>query len=199
MRHALQQLGVGHDGAEYHGFIAYRHEPDASGEAWGCVGADAIREAGERCGLRLFLDKRDMNVERWNAQIECVIKGCKVTRMLPLRADMCFSRASNGYSSRWCVRVAFILRSCVCCATAVFSSHLARHHGRVCACVQRRARRDRSCVCQRLRGGAGALVHGEDHRGQHEADVAEPAASRDQRGGAQERRPYVASTLQQPR
>jgi hypothetical protein len=75
-------LGVSYDGAEYHGFIAYRHEVAAGsdGEAWGCVGADAIREAGERCGLRLFLDKRDMNVEKWNTQIDCVIKGCKVGR-----------------------------------------------------------------------------------------------------------------------
>jgi len=88
LRYALQQLGVGHAQAEYHGFFAYRHEPAAaSGEAWGCLGADAIRDAGERCGLRLFFDKRDMNVEKWNSQIDCVIQGCKVRYTLGMRKE----------------------------------------------------------------------------------------------------------------
>jgi len=68
-------------GAEFHGFIAYRHDTIASGEAWGLVGADVVRDAGAKLGIKLFLDKEDMRVEKWNEQIECVIKGCKVKRL----------------------------------------------------------------------------------------------------------------------
>ena len=81
MQYALKQLSssVGDPPAEYHGFIAYRHDPCVSGEAWGSVGAHIIQEAGSRMGLKLFLDKEDMKVEKWNAQIACVIKGSKVS------------------------------------------------------------------------------------------------------------------------
>lgn len=39
-------------------------------------------------GLRLFLDKHSMRVEHWNSQIECAIKGSKVSacRTLSLNA-----------------------------------------------------------------------------------------------------------------
>ena len=81
LQYALSQLGVGFQHAEFHGFIAYRHDVMTSGEAWGSVGADVLRDAGSKLGIKLFLDKEDMRVEKWNSQIECVIKGCKV-RML---------------------------------------------------------------------------------------------------------------------
>lgn len=81
LQYALSQLGVGYHHAEFHGFIAYRHDTIRSGEAWGSFGADVVREAGAKLGINLFLDKEDMRVEKWNSQIECVIKGCKVSRL----------------------------------------------------------------------------------------------------------------------